>query len=113
MFTHEKCFTLDTGKRSFEIVVDGKPELWDYDVLEIKLLIETLERAAGMRVDDSPNVKSPTIEFLQSLAGELDQRGCKGCTPTAAFRVYNVVNTQFMAMYDDVRETVDRITKGE
>ncbi|AMV31332.1 hypothetical protein VN12_04390 [Pirellula sp. SH-Sr6A] len=112
MLKSEPSLKLDTGRRSFEIVVDGKPERWEYDVLEIKLIIESLERTAGMRVDDSPNVKNPTIEFLQALASQLELQECKGCTPTAAFRIYNVVNTQFATMNTDIQETVDRIVSG-
>ena len=107
-----KAWKLSTGREFFEIVVDGKVSRWEYDVVEIKLLAEDMERACGMRADDSPNVSRPTGEFLSGFAQLLSQRGCTGCTSDAAYRVYNVVNTQFAMMTQELASQITAIAKG-
>lgn len=107
-----KAWKLSSGREFFEIIVDGKASRWEYDVVELKLLAEDLERACGMRSADSANVSRPTSEFLSGFASSLTQRGCIGCTSDAAYRVYNVVNTQFAIMSQELASQITAIAKG-
>ena len=107
-----KAWKLSTGREYFEIVTNGTATRWEYDVVEIKLLAEDAERACGMRSEDSNRVSRPTSEFLSGFAQLLQQRGCTGCTSDAAFRVYNVVNTQFAIMTQELASQITEIAKG-
>ena len=107
-----KAWKLSSGREFFEIIVDGNASRWEYDVVEIKLLAEEVERDCGMRIDDKPEVSRPTPEFLAGFAALLSQRGCTGCTSDAAYRVYNVVNTQFAVMTRELNSQITAIAKG-
>ncbi len=107
-----RAWKLSTGREFFEIVINGNATRWEYDVVEIKLLAEDMERACGMRTDDSPKVSRPTGEFLSGFSQLLQQRGCTGCTSDAAYRVYNVVNTQFAVMTQELASQITAIAKG-
>jgi hypothetical protein len=92
---------LNTDRKAFEIKRGGETTKWEYDVLELKLTAENLEREHGMRHGDK--VKPPTIEFLRQFASILnDEFGLVGCSSDIAFRVYNVVNAQFVELQDDL-----------
>lgn len=110
--TLSKAWKLNTGREFFEIIVNGTSSRWEYDVVEIKLLAEDLERSCLMRKEDSDEVQRPTPAFLAGFAHALAERGCTGCTMDAAFRVYNVVNTQFAAMSRELEAQITSIAKG-
>ena len=107
-----QAWKLSTGREFFEIVVDGIATRWEYDVTELKLIAEDLERACGMRKDDSPDVSRPTPEFLRAFAEAMDRMGCSGCTIDAAFRIYNVTNAKFVAMFRELQDQITNIVKG-
>lgn len=107
-----KAWKLSAGREFFEIVRNGVASKWEYDVVDIKLIAEECERACGMRQGDSDKVSRPTAAFLSILATSLQERGCVGCTSDAAFRVYNVVNTQFAIIARDLEAQVAAIAKG-
>lgn len=107
-----QAWKLSTGREYFEIVVDGIATKWEYDVTEIKLIAEDLERASGMRAEDSADVSRPTPEFLRAFAEAMARMGCTGCTIDAAFRIYNVVNAKFVAMFRELQDQITTIVKG-
>lgn len=102
---------LDEGQRTIEVQAGlGKVFEWRYDVVEMKLLVETLERKHGMRIDDSLNVGRPTQDFLSDLAAGLAERGLEGCTSAVAFRLYNTIGVQFLLLYKNLKKQVAEIS---
>jgi hypothetical protein len=108
---------LSTGREAFEIEHNGHVTRWEYDVLEVKLLAEDLERQFEMRVLDDKGeltdlVKRPTAPFCDALADRLQALGCSGCTCDAAYKIYNVVNIQFARITADLQQQVTKIAYG-
>jgi hypothetical protein len=99
---------IDNGQRTIEISANGEIRHWSYDVLLIKLLAEKLEGEHAMRtkVENKEVLLPPTDGFLAGFAVALQERGFEGCTIDAAFRVYNIVNAQFRAMYGKLAEQI-------
>lgn len=98
---------LNPGRESFIVMRDGLESRWEYDVVEIKLLSEELERSHGLR--EGNQVKSPTITFLQAFANLLSAKGLEGCNTDVAFKVFNVVNAQFVKISNDLSAQVQSI----
>lgn len=92
---------IDTGRRKFEISRNGETKLWEYDILELKLLFEELEAKHGLR-NEKNEVLNPTGAFLHELASRLQVLHLDYCTLDVAFRIYNVVNTQFRVLYASI-----------
>lgn len=101
---------LDTGRRSFEIrKPDGSTYRWEYDIVSVKLEIESFEKKHGIRTNKSDEVGATTEAFLKDLAAFLEDKGIGDCTTDAAFYVYSIVNTQFIAMQAHLQSQVDQI----
>jgi hypothetical protein len=96
---------IDTGKRKFEVTSNGETKLWEYDILAVKLMFEDVEKKHGLRKGN--DVGAPTVECLSDIATGLQSLGLDGCSLDAAFRVYNVVNTQFRVLYASISEQVN------
>ena len=108
---------LTTAREAFEIERLGQATRWEYDVLEVKLLSEELERQHGLRVlnekgEPTDKVSRPNLPFLTALAEQLRELGCDGCTADAAYKIYNVVNTQFARIVADLEQQVTKIAHG-
>lgn len=108
---------LSAGREAFEIERNGITSRWEYDVLEVKLIAEDLERSHGMRVmndkgEPTAMVNRPTLPFLKDLSERLSLLGCDGCTTDAAFKIYNVVNIQFARLSADLEQQVTKIAHG-
>ena len=103
---------LSNGRRKFEVSFpDGETVLWEYDVVDIKLLAESLERRHGLRRDGVEEISPTTPEFLADLARALDAKGIKGCTTDAAYYVYGIVNAQFSKIAGQLQNQVDEVMR--
>jgi hypothetical protein len=100
---------LSTGQRKFEITnADGETFVWQYDVVRIKLIAESLEARHELKRDGN-EVSATTPEFIKDFAGRLRAEGLKDCTDDAAYYVYGIVNAQFAAISEQLSRQVNEV----
>ncbi len=103
---------LTTGRKSIEFDHHGETAKFEYDIVEMKLLAEELEIRHGLRRDGTEKVGAPTVPFLRDWAESLNHLGITGCTVDAGFRFYNLIQTQFFRMTEELETQIQAIAKG-
>lgn len=93
--------TLNCDRPALELTRAGEIVQWEYDVVELKLAFEALERQHKL-VNDDNTLSAPSAQFLQDSATMLEGKGLEGCTPSIAYQMHNTVRVQFKKIANDL-----------
>lgn len=91
----------DQPKLEFQMP-DGTKQVWEFDVVELKLEAERLE--AKHNLIDGEKLRPPTTAFLADFCEALKEKGMPVCTFTLALRVYSLVAVQFSQLSRSLAE---------
>lgn len=100
---------INMERPSLEILRDGEPSTWHYDVITLKLEVERLEILHDLK--EGKRIKRPTSEFLQDFADYLAKQGLEGCSIDIAMRVYSLVTVQFNQLSRSIAAQVAELGK--
>ena len=99
---------LDSGRKSFSVQRGEQIEQWSYDIVELKLCFEDLQRQYPKSANDKSN--TPSSEFIKALANALSATyGLAGCTIDMACQIYYIVSMQFNELHRSITEQVKSI----
>lgn len=92
-----KRLALESGAVEFTVPVPGKPpEIWNADLVVLKLIGEELEQLHRLPVVNESY--QPSGEFLTALADRYKAEGCPHCTPSTAYQIWCAVHREYLAM---------------
>lgn len=96
---------LDSGRRSFAVQREEMIEPWWYDIVELKLCFEELQRQHCSA--DHEKSTALSTDFIKALASALDSAyGLNGCTIDMAYQIYYIVSMQFNELHRGITEQV-------
>lgn len=99
---------LNSGRKSFAVQRGEQIEQWSYDIVELKLCFEDLERRYPKSAGDKSN--TPSSDLIKALASALSETyGLTGCTIDMAYQVYYIVSMQFNELHRSITEQVKSI----
>jgi hypothetical protein len=101
-----QTITLNCDRPAIELTRAGETVRWEYDVVELKIAFEGLEKQHKLVSRDV--LSSPSASFLHDAATVLQGKGLEGCTPDIALRVYSVVRVQFKQIVADLAKQLSK-----